>query len=484
MLKEREAVVRTSLIFVDALVVSAAYLLSYYLRKHIGLEFSGNGLPTFSHLAADQNITLSQNIGFLVMAVPLWCWMLYANGMYHSLRTLSYSRVFWIVCKSAFMTSLGFGTFLFLLKTTSVSRLFFTLFAGTSFILILAEKTAAYLAMHYVRRRGRNFRRLLIVGTGRRAAEFIARIKSHPEWGFHILGAIDDEPGRGVKKVDGVDIIGTLDDIPKILHNEAVDEIVFVVPRSRLSHVEGALHDCETEGVVTTITVDLFDMQIAKSAVSEIDGVPLLRFHTTKINEWQILVKRFIDIVISGLVIVLLGPLLALLALLIKLTSPGPVFFKQQRLGLRGRKFTLYKFRTMRPGAHDVLSKVSDVAEMDTPEFRAKKTQWITPLGKIMRKFSLDELPQFFNVFAGQMSLIGPRPTVPDEVEKYKAWQRRRFSMKPGITCLWQVNGRNNIGFEDWMKLDLEYLDNWSLWLDVKIMIKTVPVVLFGIGAY
>jgi exopolysaccharide biosynthesis polyprenyl glycosylphosphotransferase len=484
MLKEREVVVRTSLIFIDGLVVSLAYLISFVLRKYIGLEFSNTGLPSFSQLAADQNLTLQQYLGFLVVAAPLWCWMLYVNNMYRSIRTLTYPRIFWIVCKAAFMTSLGFGAFLFLVKATAVSRLFFFLFAGTSYILILAEKTVFYMAIHYVRRRGRNYRRLLIVGTGRRAAEFIRKIKIHPEWGFHILGAIDDEPGRGIKKVDGVDIIGTLEDIPKILHNHAVDEIVFVVPRSRLSHVEGALHDCETEGVVTTITVDLFDMQIARSAVSEIDGVPLLRFHTTKINEWQLLIKRFIDIAISGLIIVLLGPFLTLFAVLIKFTSTGPVFFRQQRLGLHGRKFTLYKFRTMREGAHDALSEVSDLEYMTTPEFREKKTKWITPLGRIMRKFSLDELPQFFNVFIGHMSLIGPRPTVPDEVEKYKAWQRRRFSMKPGITCLWQVNGRNNIGFEDWMKLDLEYLDNWSLWLDIKIMIKTVPVVLFGIGAY
>ncbi|MGA2531507.1 MAG: sugar transferase [Candidatus Aminicenantales bacterium] len=484
MLKEREAVVRVLLIFIDILVVTLAYLLAFVLRKNVGLELASSGWPVFSHATADHSLTLSRYIGFLAVAAPLWCWMLYVNGMYLSLRTLSFLRIFWIVCKAAVMTALGFGAFLFLFKATAVSRFFFLLFAVTSLVLILAEKAAAYLAMHYVRRRGRNYRRLLIVGTGRRAAEFIRRIKGHPEWGFHILGAIDDEPGRGIKKVDGVDIVGALDDIPKILHSDAVDEIVFIVPRSRLSHVEGALHDCETEGVVTTITVDLFDMQIAKSAVSEIDGIPLLRFHTIKINEWQLLVKRLIDIAVSGLIIVLMGPFLVLMAFLIKLTSPGPVFFKQQRLGLHGRKFTLSKFRTMRQGAQDALSKVNDVAEMDTPEFRAKKTQWITPLGKIMRKFSLDELPQFFNVLIGDMSLIGPRPTVPDEVEKYKAWQRRRFSMKPGITCLWQVNGRNNIGFEDWMKLDLEYLDNWSLWLDIKIMIKTVPVVLFGIGAY
>ncbi len=484
MLKEREAVVRGSLIILDLLVVSLAYLLAFLIRKYIGLGLSTSALPSLSHLAPDSQLTLNQYAWLLVVAAPLWCWMLYANGMYESIRIYSYRRIFWIICKAAFMTALGFGAFLFLLKTTIVSRLFFALFIITSFILILAEKTALYWELHYLRRRGHNFRRLLIVGTGRRAADFIRRIKNHPEWGFQILGAIDDEPGRGVKRVDGIPIVGTLEDIPKILHNDAVDEIVFVVPRSRLSHVEGALHDCEIEGVRTTITVDLFDMQIAKSGVSEIDGIPLLRFHTTKINERQLLAKRVIDIVISGLIIVLLGPLLIILAILIKLTSPGPVFFKQQRLGFHGRKFTLYKFRTMRLGAHDALSKVNDVADMDTPEFRAKKTQWITPLGRIMRKFSLDELPQFINVFIGQMSLIGPRPTVPDEVEKYKAWQRRRFSMKPGITCLWQVNGRNNIGFEDWMKLDLEYLDNWSLWLDLKIMVKTVPVVLFGIGAY
>jgi len=484
MLKEREAVVTTALIFIDGLVVSSAYLLAFILRKLIGPTFS---IPWFSPLftiVLDANIRLQQYISFLLVAVPLWCSMLYFNGIYHSMRTRSYFKVFWIICKSAFMAFLGFGTTLFVFKVSSASRLFFFLFTGLSFVSILAEKTALYLVMHYIRRQGRNYRSLLIVGTGRRAAAFISRIKRHPEWGFQILGAIDDEPGRGIKKVDGVDIIGALDDIPRILHTDAVDEVVFVVPRSRLSHLEGALHDCETEGIVTTITVDLFDMQIAKSAVSVIDGIPLLRFHTTKINERQLFVKRAIDIVISGLVIGLLGPFLLIIAGLIKITSAGPVFFKQKRLGLRGRKFTLYKFRTMREGAHAVLSKVNDVAEMDTPEFRASKKQWFTRLGRIMRKFSLDELPQFFNVFIGQMSLIGPRPTVPDEVEKYKAWQRRRLSMKPGITCLWQVNGRNNIGFEDWMKLDLEYVDNWSLRLDFKILVKTVPVVLFGIGAY
>jgi exopolysaccharide biosynthesis polyprenyl glycosylphosphotransferase len=484
MLKEREAVVRASLIIIDSAVLALSYLVAFYLRRHISVEFADGGLPSLLRITGGRDLNPGQYTWLLVAVIPLWVFSLYMSGMYRSIRTLTYPRIVWTIIKAAFWTSLAIGALLFLAKATAVSRFFILLFLGISFCLVLAEKSALYLGVHYVRRRGHNYRNLLIVGTGRRAAVFIRRIKAHPEWGFRILGTIDDEPGRGVEKVDGVKIIGNLSDIPRILHNDAVDEIVFVVPRSRLSHVEGALHDCETEGVVTTIAVDLFDMQIAKSAVSEIDGVPLLRFHTTKINEWQLMVKRVIDIVISGLILALLGPLMVLLAMLIKATSPGPVFFKQQRLGFHGRKFTLYKFRTMKEGAHDVLSRVDDLEYMTTPEFKNKKEKWITPLGRIMRKFSLDELPQFFNVLLGDMSLIGPRPTVPDEVEKYKAWQRRRFSMKPGITCLWQVNGRNNIGFEDWMKLDLQYLDNWSLWLDFKIMVKTVPVVVFGIGAY
>jgi exopolysaccharide biosynthesis polyprenyl glycosylphosphotransferase len=233
-----------------------------------------------------------------------------------------------------------------------------------------------------------------------------------------------------------------------------------------------------------TVAVDLFDTKLARSSVTELDGLPLLHFKTTHAREWELLVKRIFDFAASGLGILILSPFFLVTAILIKATSKGPAFFKQDRLGLHGRRFTLYKFRTMRMGAHDILSDVTDLDSMTTPEFRNKKTKWITPVGRFLRKFSLDELPQLFNVFVGHMSIVGPRPTVPDEVEKYKTWQRRRFSMKPGITCLWQVNGRNNITFEDWMKLDLEYLDRWSLWLDAKILLKTVPVVLFGIGAY
>lgn len=468
MLKEKETVFRRFLIFVDACVITLAYVIAFLLRG----------------LVDESNITLTRFGLALIFAIPYWCLALYANGMYQSMRTRSYLKIFWAVIKSAVVTFLLMGTFIFLFKLTFMSRLFFLFFSGLSFLFIWLEKTAVFMSSHYVRRQGLNTRRLLVVGTGKRAAAFIKKNDQHPEWGFEILGAIDDEPGRGVHQVGRLAIIGTLEDIPRIFHREAVDEVVFVVPRSRLNTLQGTIDNCETEGVVVTVAVDLFDTKLARSSVTELDGLPLLHFKTTHAREWELLIKHIFDFTVSGLGILILSLFFLLTAIIIKATSRGPVFFKQTRFGLHGRKFTLYKFRTMRLGAQDVLSDVTDLNSMTTPEFRNKKTKWITPIGRLLRKFSLDELPQLFNVFVGHMSIVGPRPTVPDEVDKYKDWQRRRFSMKPGITCLWQVNGRNNIAFEDWMKLDLEYLDNWSLWLDAKILLKTVPVVLFGIGAY
>jgi exopolysaccharide biosynthesis polyprenyl glycosylphosphotransferase len=468
MLKEKETVLRRFLIFADSVVISLGFFLAFF----------------FKGMLHQPGESLKKYIVILLLAIPLWCLTLYANGIYLSMRTRSYLEILWSITKSAALTFLAMGTAIYFLKHSQTSRLFLLLFATFSFGFILLEKTAVFMSAHYVRRQGLNTRRILIVGTGKRAQEFIKKVDSHPEWGFEILGAIDDEPGRGVRQVGRLGIVGALEDIPRIFHKDAVDEVVFVVPRSRLNSLQDAIHKCETEGVVVTVAVDLFDTMLAKSSVTELDGLPLLHFKTTHAREWELLVKRLFDFAASGLGILVLSPFFLIMAILIKATSKGPVFFKQDRLGLSGRRFTLYKFRTMRIGAHDVLSDVTELSAMTTPEFRDKKTRWITPVGRFMRKFSLDELPQLFNVFVGHMSIVGPRPTVPDEVEKYKTWQRRRFSMKPGITCLWQVNGRNNIAFEDWMKLDLEYLDNWSLWLDTKILLKTVPVVLFGIGAY
>ncbi len=483
MLKEKDAVVRKATILFDAFIVSVAFFLAYFLRQHFRIIYKLDLIPS-TQVVSGTIASLSDYLVVLFVVVSIWCFMLYLNGMYRAMRTRTLFEIAWIILKSSFFAILAFGTVIFLFKLAFVSRMFFVLFVMVSVILLLLEKIAVFSIMRYVRTRGLNYRSLLIVGTGRRAADFINRIQNHQEWGFKIIGAVDDEPGRGIKKVKDIKIIGTLKDISKILHRQAVDEVIFVVPRLRLNHIENAVYACETEGIKATIVVDLFDLKIARAHPTDIDGIPLLTFETTVAKEWQLYVKRAMDVVLSGLGIIILSPLLLIVAVLIKLTSSGPVLFKQHRLGLNGRKFVLYKFRTMYPGAQEILSKVENLNEMNGPDFKKKKIHWITPVGRLIRKFSIDEFPQLFNVFVGHMSLIGPRPTVPDEVSLYRSWQRRRFSMKPGITCLWQIRGRNKLGFEEWMKLDLEYLDNWSLWVDFKILIKTIPVVLFGIGAY
>jgi len=393
-------------------------------------------------------------------------------------------EIIWIVVKSAFFATIAFGTVVFIFKLEFVSRAFFAIFLIVAFSIILCEKTAIFVIMHYVRKQGYNYRTMLIVGTGRRAANFIIKVKKHLDWGYKIIGLLDYEEVHRGKEIEGIKVMGMLDELPQILHNHSIDEVVFIVPRSMLNHIENSIYICETEGVKATVAVDLFELKIARSRQTELEGIPLVTFETTFGEEWQHFLKRAFDIIVSGLGLIVLSPVFLLVAILIKLTSRGPIFFVQKRIGLNGRRFVLYKFRSMYKNADQKQDELAHMNVMKGPVFKIKNDPRITPIGRVLRKFSIDELPQFFNVFLGHMSLVGPRPPLPKEVSQYEPWQRRRLSMRPGITCLWQISGRNRIGFDEWMKLDLEYIDNWSLWLDFKILVKTGPVVLLGIGAY
>ena len=269
----------------------------------------------------------------LAFAIPFWCLALYANGLYQSMRTRTYLEILWAVIKSAVVTFLLLGTVIFLLKLTFMSRFFFLLFMSFGFLFIWLEKTVIFMSSHYVRRQGLNTRRLLIVGTGKRAVEFIKKADHHPEWGFELLGAIDDEPGRGIQRVERLDVLGSLADIPRIFHRDAIDEVVFVVPRSRLNSLQGAIDDCETEGVMVTVAVDLFDTKLARSSIAELDGLPLLHFKTTHAKEWELLIKRLFDFVASGLGIMVLSPLFLVMAVLIKATSKGPGLLQAEPAG-------------------------------------------------------------------------------------------------------------------------------------------------------
>lgn len=286
------------------------------------------------------------------------------------------------------------------------------------------------------------------------------------------------------QEICGHKVIGALNDIPAILSNMAIDQVLFIVPRSWIGRIEKPLLYCETVGVRVSVAVDLFNLQFTTGKEEAILGLPLITFESTPDKMWSLLIKRCLDAIIAAACMIVFAPILLMVALAVRLTSKGPVLFRQKRCSLNGRAFFLYKFRTMVQDAELRLKDLLQQNEMKGPVFKMTNDPRLTKIGKVLRKYSLDELPQLWNVIRGDMSLVGPRPPIPSEVKQYDSWQRRRLSMRPGITCLWQANGRNKItDFNEWMKLDLQYIDNWSIWLDFQILFKTIPSVLSGMGA-
>jgi exopolysaccharide biosynthesis polyprenyl glycosylphosphotransferase len=270
-----------------------------------------------------------------------------------------------------------------------------------------------------------------------------------------------------------------------LLHEHSVNGVIFSAKHAQFEQVEVAIKACEIEGVEAWLIADFFKTQISRTSVDNFHGRPILVFRATPESSWHGLIKQLMDFFGSLFLLLLFSVPLLLVGLLIKITSRGPVFFKQQRAGLNGKPFTIYKFRTMVTNAEQLKHELARLNEMSGPVFKVTNDPRVTPVGQFLRKFSIDEFPQLFNVLRGEMSLVGPRPLPVDEVKRFDdVAHRRRLSVKPGLTCLWQVSGRNDVSdFEDWVRLDLEYIDNWSLWLDLKILLKTVPIVVTGAGA-
>jgi len=372
----------------------------------------------------------------------------------------------------------------FVSKTEYISRLFIVVFGILCFFSLLLERVVLRVFIRSVRKKGYNFRNIIIVGTGKRARELADVIEQNKHWGLRLNGFVSDNGDYRGKKIGEIPVLGSVLDIPQMLKKYVVDELIFAVSRKRLEELEELFLLCEEQGVRTRIAVNFFPHMIAKVHLDDLRGIPLLTFTTTPHNEALLFGKRFFDIIVSTIFLLLFLPLIIMISVFIKISSDGPVFFRQERIGLNGRRFIFYKFRSMLKNAEEMKETLKHLNEMDGPVFKIKKDPRATTIGRFLRRTSLDELPQLFNVLLGNMSIVGPRPPLPEEVEKYERWQRRRLSMKPGLTCLWQVNGRNKIkDFKKWMELDLHYIDNWSLKLDFKIFLKTIFVVLGGRGA-
>jgi exopolysaccharide biosynthesis polyprenyl glycosylphosphotransferase len=338
----------------------------------------------------------------------------------------------------------------------------------------------------YVRRKGFNYRQLLIVGARERAQEFIKLVENHQDWGLRVLGVLQVDVGPLRDEVSGYKVMGRLEDMPDCCKRYPIDEVVFCLDKDQIVNIEKHLQDLEELGITVRMVLDFYKVARYKRDLSFFEkDLPILTFHTKSLDAQQLFIKRILDIlgaIVGGLILLLLLPLVALG---IKLESPGPIFYSQTRIGESGRPFRIWKFRSMYMDADLQKSRFESQNEMRGPIFKLKNDPRITSIGRILRITSIDELPQFWNVMKGEMSLVGTRPPTPNEVEEYENWHHRRISIKPGITGLWQVSGRNQVvDFNDVVKLDLHYIDNWTLALDFRILFKTIWILLTRKGSY
>jgi exopolysaccharide biosynthesis polyprenyl glycosylphosphotransferase len=447
----------------DASLFGIGLWLAHWIRDRSGIrmEFLGGaeGPQAFEYFLP------------LFLILPFTPLLLELQGYYNRPILSSRRQAAWMLFKAcALAVALTiFG--MFMLKMV-LSRAVIILFGFTSFILILLKEELLRRTLEKNLSDSHHKRRLILAGSPEDIERFEPTAKG---------GAFD-----GLEIVARVDLNSqTIDDLVELLHHHSANAVVISAKHTYFGQVEKAVQACELEGVEAWLLADFFNTQVCQTSLDEFSGRPVLVFRSTPSDSWQRVAKQTLDIIGAVIFLVATSPFFAAFALAIKLTSPGPIFFRQQRAGLNGRPFVMLKFRSMVTNAEQRKHELERLNEMDGPVFKVTNDPRITPIGKFLRKWSIDEWPQMLNVLRGEMSLVGPRPLPVDEVKRFDdVADRRRLSVKPGLTCLWQVSGRNTItNFKEWVRLDLQYIDNWSFWLDLRILALTIPAVLRGTGA-
>ncbi len=454
MIDQRKRIFAVNLWFLDLVLTTASFYIAYRLR--VVVDWLG-------YLQGYTVLPLQKYLWLLAIILPIWAVVLPLLRVYSGLSSSPLEQVVRLT-KGIFFAWVTLLAAQFFVSNDAFDRhrliAVFTLVIN--YLLLVSYRLVFFkLKKHSAL----DVRHVAVVGTGDAARGFARKIEEQGDWGLELAGIFDQK------------------DVRALLERGGVDELIVVMDSEPLADFKDTFLLCEEMGVTARVVLNFFPHSFARTRLESFDGFPLLSFSTIPTNEALLFVRRIMDIAIVCVFGIPILLVVGLSALAIKLTSPGPVFFKQERCGLNGRLFTMYKLRSMVDNAEQSRIELEALNEMDGPVFKLSRDPRTTPLGKLLRKFSIDEFPQLYNVLRGDMSLVGPRPPLPQEVARYERWQRRRLSMKPGITCLWQISGRNEISFHEWMKLDLSYIDNWSLLLDLKILLKTVPVVLLGRGA-
>ena len=480
-------------------VVNAAkrsFLLGALKLFNLSLMVLSFGLATILHfLHEGGGVTLSDflsmrvrllNLVVFAFLLLMWHLILSLSGLYQSQRLATKRSLIMDAAKATTLATLLLAAVMTVLRSTMATSRFIVVFWICASVLVAGGRLLIRCFLEIVRVRGHNLRHILILGTNRRASDFARRLEAKPDLGYRVLGFVDDTwNGQQEFLQTGYTLCCSFDGLSEYLRRNVVDEVAIYLPlRSFYEHSSQVVALCEHHGILTRFDSDIFNLKVAHSRADELDGGPHITAYSGLLDGWPRLVKRGLDVTVSLVLLVVLAPPLAAVALVIKLTSKGPVLFRQERVGLNKRRFLIHKFRTMVPSAEKMLPELEMLNEVAGPVFKIKNDPRMTPIGRLLRRASIDELPQLFDVLKGDMSLVGPRPLPVRDYEGFNEdWQRRRFSIRPGITCLWQVNGRSSISFEKWMQLDLQYIDQWSLLLDLKILALTVPAVLKGSGA-
>ncbi len=482
MLKQQARLIATLVFLVDLTLVGVAFVGAHMLRS---------ALSPFLHGSESGFYPLAKYLPLLPLVLLIWGMLLWSSGRYRSHRRVPLVNEAAAVVRVCLFGVAIFGLALWifrldevLLGADRISRAWILIFVVLTCLLLLAEKLALRVVARRLREKGLNYRTVLLVGTGATAAALADSLREHRWWGYRLLGSLRLDDGDEARNPDPrvEPVLGDLSSLDELLERQLVDEIVFAASPAEVSRWENLVLALQDRGIVVRFALELFPHAKERIHLEELDGVPLVSLASAP-GPFALAFKRSVDVALALVIMALAFPVVALVAVAIQVSGGGAVFFRQRRCGLNGRVFTLYKFRTMVENAEDQMAEVAHLNEMKGPVFKASRDPRVTRLGRTLRKFSLDELPQLWNVLRGEMSLVGPRPPIPEEVARYAGWQRRRLAMKPGLTCLWQVSGRNQLDFDRWMALDLQYIDNWSLWLDFKILAKTVPVVFSGRGA-
>ncbi len=372
----------------------------------------------------------------------------------------------------------------FVFQPLQYSRLMLIETGVVAIVLLSTSRAIQKIIVSRLHARGIGAYRTIIVGAGEIGRTVMRTIVARPGLGHQIIGFVDDNPEKGNSDIGRFRGLGSLENLPDLIEDESIDEVIITLPWMYHRKIMSIVRACERKNVSAHIVPDLFQMSLSRVDVDDLGGVPLVSVGDVGFGQRVRAIKRLVDVTGAVLGITLGAPLLGVIALAIRLDSPGPVIFRQTRVGANGKTFKLYKFRSMYEGAEERLHDLRGLSEVDGPVFKMRDDPRVTRVGKVLRRTSLDELPQLWNVLRGEMSLVGPRPPIPDEVEAYREWHKKRLEVRPGLTGLWQVSGRSLLSFDEQCLLDIYYIENWSLWLDFQVLLRTVPEIVFGNGAY